>query len=265
MSSRWKHAIVVGASSGIGEQIARQLAAQGCRVAVVARREAELKRLAGEMSGLGALPGSAVPLENAGATTALAYVHDVTCYDQVPALFQQICRDLGGLDVIFYASGVMPRMASDEYTFEKDRANIEVNLLGAMAWLNEAALRFGRGGAGTIVGISSVAGDRGRGGNPSYAASKAGLNAYLEALRNRVGRLGVSVVTVKPGPVDTPMTHGLDALPLLITPDKAAEKIIAAARAGKNTAYVPGIWRPIMAILRAIPSFIFKRMKKLNS
>jgi short-subunit dehydrogenase len=75
----------------------------------------------------------------------------------------------------------------------------------------------------------------------------------------------VSVVTVKPGPVDTPMTQGLDALPLLITPEKAAEKIIAAARAGKNSAYIPGIWRPIMAILRAVPSFIFKRMKKLNS
>jgi decaprenylphospho-beta-D-erythro-pentofuranosid-2-ulose 2-reductase len=255
MSAPWKHAIIVGASSGIGEEIARQLAAQGCRVALVARRQTELVRIAAEIDAAG------VP----GQPKALAYAHDVTCVEQAAALFQQVCRDLGGLDVLFYASGVMPRFAPEEYDVMKDRANVEVNLLGAMAWINEAAVRFGRAGEGTIVGISSVAGDRGRGGNPSYAASKAGLNAYLEAIRNRVGRLGVNVVTVKPGPVDTPMTRGLDKLPLMISVDEAARKIIDAARAGKGAVYVPGVWRPIMFILRHIPSWLFQRMKKLNS
>ncbi len=252
MSYPWKHALVVGASSGMGAEIARQLAANGCRVALVARREAELAGLAGELNA-GASPSS-------GADLALPYVHDVTCGEEVPGLFQQICRDLGGLDLIVYAAGVMPRFAEDEFSFEKDRRTIEVNVIGAIAWLNQAAERFGRGGAGTIVGISSVAGDRGRRGFPAYSASKAALNTYLEGLRNRVGRFGVAVVTVKPGPVDTPMTKGLDKLPMLISAPEAGRQILRAAERRAHTAYIPGKWRLIMFILRAIPSSIFKKL-----
>src|SRR5256885_1991389 len=112
MASTWRQAIIVGASSGIGAELARQLVAEGCRVALVARREVELRALADEIG---------------GAEKALTYVHDVTCYEQAPALFQQICRDLGGLDLIVYAAGVMPRILPDEYDFEKDRLNVEVN------------------------------------------------------------------------------------------------------------------------------------------
>jgi NAD(P)-dependent dehydrogenase (short-subunit alcohol dehydrogenase family) len=154
----------------------------------------------------------------------------------------------------------MPRIADNEYSFDKDRLMFEVNTLGAIAWLNEAAQRFERAGAGTIVGISSVAGDRGRRGQPAYCASKAALSTYLESLRNRVGRHGVRVVTIKPGPVDTPMTKGLDKLPMLIPAEKAAAGILAAARAGVHTAYVPGAWRPIMFVIRSIPSFLFKKL-----
>jgi decaprenylphospho-beta-D-erythro-pentofuranosid-2-ulose 2-reductase len=252
MALPWKYAIVVGASSGMGAELVKQLAASGCKVAAVARREHELTALAGEVSS-----------NRSG--TVLVYPHDVTCYDQIPALFQQICRDLGGLDIIVYAAGVMPRILPDEYNFEKDHLAIEVNVLGAIGWLNEAAERFGRGGKGTIVGISSVAGDRGRGGYPVYGASKAALNAYLESIRNRVGRLGVTVVTAKPGPVDTPMTEGMSGLPMMIAPAEAASQILSAAARGANSAYVPWKWRPVMAIIRSIPSGIFKRMKKLNS
>jgi short-subunit dehydrogenase len=252
MPSIWKRAIIVGASSGMGAEIARQLARKGCVVALVARREVELKALADEING--ADPG-----------LAHIYTHDVTCYDQVPALFQQICRDVGGLDAIVYAAGYMPRLAPGEYSFEKDRLTIEVNVLGAIAWLNEAAFRFGQAGEGTIVGISSVAGDRGRGGQPVYGASKAALTTYLESLRNRLGPLGVKVVTIKPGPIETPMTEGLGHLPLMIPARQAAAQIVAAAEAGRRVTYVPGAWRPIMAVIRAIPSAIFQKMKKLNS
>jgi NAD(P)-dependent dehydrogenase (short-subunit alcohol dehydrogenase family) len=154
----------------------------------------------------------------------------------------------------------MPRVAEDEYSFEKDRSMIEVNLLGAIAWINEAAERFKANGRGTIVGVSSVAGDRGRRGQPVYCTSKAALDTYLEAVRNRVGRSGVRVVTVKPGPVDTPMTRGLDKLPLLIPVEAAARQILAAAARGKRVAYVPGKWRPIMAVLRSIPSPVFQKL-----
>ena len=247
-NSVFQRAIVVGASSGMGAEIARQLAQRGCRVALVARREAELQVVADGI--------------NAGVTEplALCYAHNVRNFAEVPALFQNICRDLRGLDVIFYAAGVMPRITDSEYSFDKDRAMIEVNVLGAIAWLNEAAQRFDAAGSGTIVGVSSVAGDRGRRGQPVYCTSKAALDTYLEALRNRVGRVGVRVVTIKPGPVDTPLVKGLDKLPMLVSADEAARQIIAASEKGKRVAYVPGKWRPVMAVIRSIPSPIFQKM-----
>ena len=231
----------------MGAELARQLARQGVQVALVARREDELTRLAGEIDAAG--PGK-----------ARIYPHDVREYECVPALFQQIAHDLGGLDLVIYAAGVMPLIDAEEYAFEKDRLMIEVNVLGAMAWLNEAAQRFGRAGAGTLVGISSVAGDRGRRGMPAYGASKAALTTYLEALRNRVGRLGVAVVTIKPGPVDTPMTQAVEKKPLLIPVEKAASAILAAAQKRQAVAYIPGVWRPIMFLVRHIPSAVFKKM-----
>jgi NAD(P)-dependent dehydrogenase (short-subunit alcohol dehydrogenase family) len=241
----WSRAIVVGASSGIGAALARRLGRAGCRVALVARREAELTRLAEEIGGDGA---------------ARPYPHDVTRYADVPGLFQAVCRDLGGLDLVVYAAGVMPRIGEDEYSFAKDCETIEVNVLGAVAWLNEAAERFARARAGTIVGLSSVAGDRGRRGYPVYCASKAALDTYLESLRNRLGRWGVRVVTVKPGPVATPMTAGLGRLPFLISADEAAARILAAAGRGTRTVYVPARWRPILFVLRHIPSPLFERL-----
>src|SRR5439155_1004209 len=153
-----------------------------------------------------------------------------------------------------------PRLAADEYTFDKDRRTLEVNVLGAVAWLNEAAQRLALARAGTIAGIASVAGDRGRRGNPVYCTSKAALTTYLEALRNRVARYGVRVVTVKPGPVDTPMTRDLAKKPLLIPVERAAQSILAAAKRGAVNAYVPGVWRWIFLILRNMPSAIFRKM-----
>jgi NAD(P)-dependent dehydrogenase (short-subunit alcohol dehydrogenase family) len=248
MALPWARAIVIGASSGIGAALARRLAREGCRLALVARREGALSALAREIGGVAEPPRT------------LFYPHDVARAAEIPALFQRICRDLGGLDLVIYSAGVMPRLAANEYTFEKDRQIIEVNVLGAMAWLNEAAQRFARAEGGTIVGISSVSGDRGRRGQPAYCASKAALDAYLESLRNRLRVLGVAVVTIKPGPVDTPMTEGLERRPLLISADEAARAILEAARHGAGTAYVPGTWRPIMFALRQIPSFVFSRL-----
>jgi short-subunit dehydrogenase len=245
----WRQAIVVGASSGIGAAVARRLAADGTRVALVARRPAELEALAAEIAST-----------TGDAARALAFPHDVTNGGEVPALVQQIAHALGGLDLVVYAAGIMPRIREDEYDLETDRAIIDVNVVGAMAWCNVVADRFARAGAGTIIGISSVAGDRGRRGNPAYHASKAALDAYLEAVRNRVARRGVHVVTVKPGPVDTPMTQGMDKLPLLVSADAAAAALLAGAARGRHTVYVPATWRPIMFVLRNIPSYVFRRL-----
>ena len=158
------------------------------------------------------------------------YPHDVRRTDEAAPLFAQIAQALGGVDLVVYASGVMSRYGPDDYDLALDEQQVAVNFTGAVAWLNEAARRFGIAGAGTIIGISSVAGDRGRRGQPVYGATKAALNVYLESLRNRIERKGAFVVTVKPGPVATPMTKGLGKLPAVITAEQAAQEILAAAR-----------------------------------
>jgi short-subunit dehydrogenase len=247
-ATEFRHAIVVGASSGIGEALARRLAADGARVALVARREDRLRRITSEIN------------SSVGEERALAVVHDVRLLDDVPGLVQEIPRRLGGLDLMIYAAGVMPEIAPDEYDTAKDRQMVDINLLGAIAWLNPTADRMARLGRGTIVGIGSVAGDRGRAPNPVYGASKAALHTFLEALRNRVGRLGVSIVTIKPGFVDTVMTEGKEGLFWLISADRAAEIILDKASRGAATAYVPARWRLVMTVIRSIPSFIFKRL-----
>ena len=245
MQNMFKRAIIVGASSGIGEALARSLVRDGCHVALIARREPQLRHLADALNA------------EAKAELASVYVHDVCEITAVPALFVQIAADLGGLDLIIYAAGIMPSIGHEEYDTVRDEETIAANFTGAVAWLNVAADRFAKAGAGTIVGISSVAGDRGRRGNVVYGATKAALNAYLESLRSRIERKGAYVVTIKPGPVDTPMTNGLK-MPGMISPERAAAEILLAAQTHVRVAYVPGKWRYIMAIIRFIPDSIFK-------
>jgi NAD(P)-dependent dehydrogenase (short-subunit alcohol dehydrogenase family) len=141
----------------------------------------------------------------------------------------------------------------------KDRQQVQVNMLGCIAWGNAAARRFLARKAGCFVGVSSVAGDRGRVGRPVYNASKAGMDCYLEALRNRLWRHGVQVTTIRPGFVETPMTAGLK-LKGAIPADKAAELILRARDRRKAVAYVPGKWRLIMTVIKLIPSFLFRRL-----
>ena len=117
-------------------------------------------------------------------------------------------------------------------------------------------------GSGTIIGISSVAGDRGRGSNYIYGASKSGLTAFLSGLRNSLWNTGVQVLTVKPGFVRTRMTEHLK-LPSHLTaaPEQVARAIIRAQAAGKNVIYVPSVWRAVMMIIRLLPEPIFKRTR----
>ncbi len=239
-----RRAIVVGASSGLGAALVRLLATRRYHVAAVARREAYLAELR----------------DSVGRDAVRAYVHDVTEYEQVPMLFDQITQDLGGLDLIIYAAAVQPPVALHEYNFEKDEAMVRTNLLGAIAWLNQAALRFERARSGQIVGISSIAGDRGRVGNPVYNTSKAGLDTYLEALRNRVSRYGVGVTTIKPGFVDTELLKNAPKTFWVISPEEAAERTYDAILRRRQLAYVPPRWRLVSLVVSSIPSAIFRRL-----
>lgn len=243
-----RRAIVVGASSGIGAALVQELARRDYIVAALARREERLKEICREAEQI------------AGRGQTLAYGHDVTDYNQVPERFQQIVADLGGLDLMIYVAGIQPQVAPHEYDFDKDAAIVGVNLLGAMAWLNQAATRFEQTGKGHIVGISSISGDRGRAAFPAYHTSKGGLNIYLESLRNRLSRQGVTVTTIKPGFVQTALLANAEKTMWVISPQEAARQIYEAIEEKRQVAYVPGRWRWIGLIIRHIPSFIFRRL-----
>ncbi len=251
-----RRALVVGASSGLGAALVRRLAAEGYRVAALARRGELLEALAAECAeacaATDAGPGSGGVVR--------PYVHDVTRSAEVPELFERIVRDLGGLDLVVYASGIMPEVGKDEYDTQKDLAQLEVNVAGCIAWCNEAARLMHTQREGTLVGISSIAGDRGRKGSPVYCTTKAAMDTYLEALRNRLSEVGVHVCTIKPGFIDTPMTAGLDGLFWVISADEAARQILRAARSRANTRYVPRRWWAVGTVVKCIPSFLFKKL-----
>ncbi|GAB4141418.1 MAG: SDR family NAD(P)-dependent oxidoreductase [Planctomycetota bacterium] len=247
MSKRTGTAIVVGASSGIGAALARRLAMEGRKVAMLARREPLLKAVAATID------------DALGKDLAFPFEHDAAQHGSVEALFERIERDLGEVDELHYAAGVMPFVAIDEFDFAKDEEQMAVNALGGMAWANAAAARFLARKKGCIVGITSVAQDRGRVGRPGYHASKAAFDTFLESLRNRLWRHSVQVTTIRPGFVETPMTRGLP-LRGAIAADEAARLILKARDRRRAVAYVPCKWRWIMFVIRHIPSFVFRRM-----
>jgi len=240
--------IIIGASAGLGAALAGKLAKEGYTLALLARNEEKLNAVCNEI--------------NMNGGHAFAYVHDVSEYDEVPDLLRKIVADLGGLDLVVFLAGVnYPPGGMDKYNFENDRKMIEVNLIGAMAWLTPIAEMFQAAKIGQIVGIGSVAGDRGRVGNPGYNTSKAGLATYLEALRNRLTRHGVNVLTVKPGFMKTEMLQAAQgATPFAIEPEKAADDIVKAIKKHKQQIYTASIWRWIMLAIQHTPSIIFRRL-----
>lgn len=241
-----KRCIVVGAAGGIGTALVHRLAREGYRIAAVDLRREAVEKLCDEV--------------NNGTEVCWPFVHDVTDAETAQEVFDAAVDKLDGLDTIIYAAGVQPRITEDQYDTALDKLTIDVNTTGVIAWLNPAATRFALQGSGTIAAIGSCAGDRGRRGYPAYCASKAAVHAYLEALRNRLAVKGVHVLTIKPGPVHTPLTAGMDGLKFPITPDKAAGDIFAALRRQTDIAYVPWKFAVIMAVIRSIPSIIFRRM-----
>ena len=243
-----RRGIVVGASDGLGAALARKLSREGYTLALLARSEDKLETLCNEIK--------------KNDRHAISYVHDVSECDKVPDLLRKVVADLGGLDLIVFVAGVnYPPGGLDKYNFESDRKMVEVNLIGAMAWLSPVAEMFQSAKAGQIVGIASVAGDRGRVGNPGYNTSKAGLATYLEALRNRLTRHGVNVLTVKPGFMKTEMMKAAQgATPFAVAPEKAADDIFKAMKKRKQLIYTAPIWRWIMLAIQHTPSFIFRRL-----
>ncbi|MBV6394008.1 MAG: putative oxidoreductase [Anaerolineales bacterium] len=243
-----KRALIVGASSGIGAELARKLAGEGYRLMLLARREGNLKALCGRIN------------SEVGERRAQFIAHDVADYQSIPLLFAQAVDIMGGLDLVVYNSGALIPVGAQEYNFSKDLATMQINLLGAMAWLNQAADYFQKQGAGQIVGISSVGGERGRTSAPAYNTSKAALNTYLESLRNRLARRGAHVLTVKPGFVSTDMIHNAKTSFWVAPIAAAVADIWKGIRDRKQEVYTPARWRIVGWLMRNAPSFVMRRL-----
>lgn len=159
------------------------------------------------------------------------------------------------------AVGVLGTQAEDEQDTVAAAKVMRANFEGPASILAVLANQFERRGSGVLVGISSVAGERGRASNYIYGAAKAGFTAYLSGLRNRLAAKGIHVATILPGFVDTKMTDGLDLPPKLTAqPSEVADAIETAVRKKRNVVYVKPIWAIVMTVIRCIPEAVFKKM-----
>ena len=241
-------ALVIGVTSDIGRAIARRLADGGWALQVAARDPARLER---EARDLRVRTGAAVA----------AHRCDVLDEDGGGSL-------LDTLDPLPDTAVCVVGLLGDQAESQRDGAAAErvmrTNYVGPALLMGALAERFERRGHGVLVGVSSVAGERGRATNYVYGSAKAGFTAFLSGLRCRLAASGVHVVTVKPGFVRTRMTDGMD-LPagLTATPEEVADRVVAAIHRRRDVVCVRRVWGPIMLVLRAIPERLFKRMSRL--
>ncbi|MBD78946.1 MAG: short-chain dehydrogenase [Crocinitomicaceae bacterium] len=240
-----KSALILGASSDIANACSELLARQGYHLTLAARREGALRTLKSD-------------LEIRFKVSVSTQVFDALDFDSHRSFYQGLSNSP---DVVICAFGILGNQEQAEKDWEQCKEILDANFTGAVSILNIVANDMASKGSGTIIGISSVAGERGRMSNYVYGSAKAGFTTYLSGLRNRLHKKGVNVLTVKPGFVQTKMTENLPLpKPLTAQPEQVAKAILKAAKKGKSEIYILGIWRWIMLIIRNIPEFIFKKL-----
>ncbi|MFY1828858.1 SDR family oxidoreductase [Myxococcus fulvus] len=243
-----KKVLVLGATSAIAQATVRLLAARGASLYLVGRNVENLDAVAKDAATRGAAKVESKALD----------LNDFSAHE---ALVDGAFQALGGLDGVVLAHGVLGDQTEAQRSWAATETVLRTNFLSAVSLLTALANRFEAQKAGTLVVISSVAGDRGRQSNYVYGASKGALNVFLQGLRNRLAKSNVAVVTVKPGFVDTPMTAHIPKNKLFASPEKVARGLLSAADGRKNEVYVPGIWALIMLIIKSIPESVFKKLK----
>jgi len=239
------YVLIIGARSDIAKALARKYAEQGYDLYLGARQAVELEDFANDIK---------VRTERDVRCVELDILDYASHQDFYNAL---IDKPLGLITAVGYL-GEQQKAQSD---FNEAKKIIDTNYTGIVSLLNIIADDFEARKDGFIVGISSVAGDRGRKNNYLYGSAKAALTAYLSGLRNRLYGANVHVLTVKPGFVNTQMTAGID-LPEKLTaqPEEVANDIYQAQNKGKNVLYTKWKWKWVMLIIRNIPEWKFKGM-----
>lgn len=237
--------VIFSATSGIARAVAEEFQIRGEALLLVGRTGEELQTLSKDLEVLGGKP---VPW----------FIWDVLDFTGHVRHFEEL-RQTWDVKGLFMAAGILIPQEDCDKDPAKTELTFSTNVTGVAAVIGLFAAHFREKGAGFISCVSSVAGDRGRASITSYAASKAGLSAYLEGLSNRLRNTGVFIQTVKPGYVRTPMTEGLQS-PLIASPSKVARDIVKAIRCRRRVLYTPFYWRYIMLIIRAIPAPLFRKL-----
>ena len=238
--------LIVGATSAIAEETARLFAKDMDRLFLVGRNESKLISLSRDLA-------------LRGAEQVDYAVLDLIRTDLHPEVIEKALQKMGGLDTVLIAHGSLPDQKACQASYVATLREIETNLLSVISFLTLLGNFFEKQGSGTIAVISSVAGDRGRMSNYVYGSSKAALNAFLSGLRGRLYKAGVQVITIKPGFVDTPMTAEFKKGFLWASSESVGKGIYRAIQKKKTVVYLPGFWRLIMLVIRAIPENFFRR------
>ncbi len=237
--------LILGANSDVAESLAQLLALKGHELILAGRSQEKLIALKSD-------------LEIKYDSKCSIAIFDAEEIKSHASFYQSLVKKP---DWVICAFGLLVEQADTNENFELSLKSYLVNMMGAISILDIIANDFSERKNGVIVGISSVAGDRGRASNYTYGSAKAGFTTYLSGLRNRLYKSGVHVVTVKPGFIKTKMTEHLD-LPKILTasPSLVAAKIEQAIHKKKNVIYVKWVWRYVMMMIKVIPEGIFKKL-----
>ena len=237
-----KKAIIIGASSGIGKELAKVLSQNGYAVGLTGRRIELL-----------------IALQNELPTESFVKAMDVSQTDKAIQQLTELISEMNGVELVVISAGI--GFINTELEWEKEKATIETNVAGFAAMANVAVQHFLEQRVGHLVGISSIAALRGSGGAPAYNASKAFVSNYLEGLRQKFFHLKLPIVVtdVKPGFVDTAMAQG-EGLFWVAPTEKAARQIYKTIKARRNHVYVTKRWRLIGLLLKLMPNYIYNRM-----
>lgn len=244
-----KNILVIGANSAIARAVSRLYAEEHCRLFLLSR---DAEQLALQKQ----------DLQIRGATEVDCSVFDANNFSVHEAVIDQVLDRFGSIDLAFICHGSLSNQAQCEEHFDSALQEFHTNALSVISLLTCLARHMSVQRSGCIAVITSVAGDRGRQSNYVYGSAKAMVSTYLQGLRGRLFKSQVDVIDIRPGFVDTPMTHALKkGGPLWSSPEKVAHCIVDGIRKRKHTIYTPGYWRLIMLVVCSIPEFLFKRLK----
>jgi decaprenylphospho-beta-D-erythro-pentofuranosid-2-ulose 2-reductase len=240
--------LIIGATSAMAQEAAKCFAADGAELFLVGRNAQKLQAVADDLS-------------VRGAKRVETYVVDLNDFEQHAAMLDAAIAAFDGLDAALLAYGTLGDQRKCELSVDETMREFTTNCTSVLALLTLLANYFERQRRGIIAVITSVAGDRGRRSNYVYGAAKGAVSLFLQGLRGRLSDAGVTVLTIKPGLVDTPMTAHLKKGLLFASARTVGQGVYRAMQARKEVVYVPRYWQLIMLIVRAIPERMFKRVK----